>query len=88
MPETIHLTVNGKTVIVSPDTTVAVAVLLAGETAFRRSVHGEPRGPLCGMGICFECRVAIDGAPHCRSCQTLCRPGMEVRTDNRGIDDW
>ena len=45
-----------------------------------RSVTGEPRGPLCGMGICFECRATIDGMPHQRSCQILCAAGMEVRT--------
>jgi sarcosine oxidase subunit alpha len=44
-------------------------------------VLGESRGPLCGMGICMECRVTINGQPHCRSCQTLCEEGMEVRTD-------
>ncbi len=81
MPEPIRLIVNGQPVTVPPGTTVAAAILLAGQTVFRRSVRGEPRGPLCGMGICFECRVTIDGAPHCRSCQILCRPGMEVRTD-------
>ena len=81
MPELIRLTVNGTEVSVPAGTTVAAAILLAGETMFRRSVRGDPRGPLCGMGICFECRVTIDGEPHCRSCQTLCRPGMEVRTD-------
>jgi sarcosine oxidase subunit alpha len=59
---------------------VTTAVLLAGK-ACRTSVSGEPRGPLCGMGICFECRVAINGKPHCQSCQTLCEQGMEVRTD-------
>ena len=62
-------------------TTVAAAVMASGESAFRRSVTGEPRGPLCGMGICFECRVTIDGVPHSRSCQTPCVEGMEVRTD-------
>jgi D-hydroxyproline dehydrogenase subunit gamma len=36
---------------------------------------------LCGMGICFECRVTIDGREHCRSCQIPCAEGMEVRTD-------
>ena len=81
MPEQIHLRVNGRPVSVAAGSTVAAAVLLAGETSFRRSVRGERRGPLCGMGICFECRVTIDGEPHGRSCQTLCRPGMEVRTD-------
>jgi sarcosine oxidase subunit alpha len=60
---------------------VAAAVLQAGITSFRRSVSGEPRGPLCGMGICFECRVRIEGAAHVRSCQTLCENGMDVRTD-------
>ena len=81
MPETIPLTVNGRKVTVPAGSTVAAAIFLAGETVFRRSVSGEPRGVLCGMGVCFECRVTIDGEPHLRSCQTTCRPGMEVRTD-------
>jgi sarcosine oxidase subunit alpha len=32
------------------------------------------------MGICFECRVTIDGQPHARSCQIPLREGMEIRT--------
>lgn len=80
MPSPVTVTVNGSPVSVPPGTTVAVAVMIAGQSC-RTSVTGEPRGPLCGMGICFECRVAIDGRPHCRSCQILCKPGMEVRTD-------
>jgi len=51
------------------------------QPGFRRSVSGELRGPLCGMGICMECRVTLNGHPHERSCQTLCAPGMEVVTD-------
>ena len=76
----VKLTVNGMTVSVLAGTTIAVAVAMTGQ-ACRTSVSGEPRGPLCGMGICFECRVTINGMPHCRSCQILCEPGMEVRTD-------
>jgi NADPH-dependent 2,4-dienoyl-CoA reductase/sulfur reductase-like enzyme len=49
--------------------TVASRMLAAGTTAFRQSVTGQPRGPLCGMGVCYECRVTIDGVPHRRSCQ-------------------
>jgi sarcosine oxidase subunit alpha len=60
---------------------VAAAVLQAGVNSFRRSVTGEARGPLCGMGICFECRVMVNGVAHVRSCQTLCEDGMDVRTD-------
>jgi sarcosine oxidase subunit alpha len=77
----IEIRVNGRAVRVAEGTTVAAAVMGAGEPAFRRSATGEPRGPLCGMGICFECRLTIDGVPHSRSCQTLCTDGMEVRTD-------
>lgn len=80
MPETVNLWVNGSPISVPSGTTVACAVLISGETTFRRSVSGEARGPLCGMGICFECRVTINGVEHYRSCQVVCRDGMEVRT--------
>jgi len=81
MPETVRLTINGKPVSVPVGTTVAAAILRGGEHVFRRSVSGMPRGPLCGMGICFECRVTIDGRSHQPSCQTPCRAGMDIRTD-------
>lgn len=80
MLEAITVRVNGRAIAAPAGSTVAAAIMLAGACC-RKSVSGDPRGPLCGMGICFECRVTIDGRPHCRSCQTLCKPGMDVRTD-------
>jgi D-hydroxyproline dehydrogenase subunit gamma len=80
MPEEITLRVNGETVSIPAGTTVAVAMALCGQSC-RTSVLGEPRAALCGMGICFECRVTINGDAHQRSCQILCAPGMDVRTD-------
>lgn len=80
MPDPVTLRVNGSPVTVLAGVTVAVAVALAGQ-ACRTSVSGEPRGVLCGMGICFECRVSINGRPHCRSCQMVCETGMDVKTD-------
>lgn len=82
MPDIAHpisVTVNGTGVVVAPGTTVAAAVMMTGSAA-RISVTGEARTPLCGMGICFECRVTIDGVAHQRSCQIPCAPGMDVRT--------
>ena len=81
MPETVTVVVNGVSVNMPAGSTVAAAILKSGSDSFRRSAGGEPRGPLCGMGICFECRVTIDDEPHCRSCQTVCKNGMDVRTD-------
>ena len=78
------VTVNGSPVVAPPGATVAVAVAIAGQ-ACRTSVTGEPRGALCAMGICYECCVAINGKPHCRSCQVLCEPGMEIKTDESGF---
>ncbi len=81
MPETVMLVVNGVSVTMPAGSMVSAAVLKAGVRSFRKSVTGEARGPLCGMGICFECRVTIDGEAHCRSCQTPCQSGMDVQTD-------
>jgi sarcosine oxidase subunit alpha len=81
MVDPILLRVNGKSVSVAAGTVVAAVLAQSGLTRFRRSVTGESRGPLCGMGICMECRVTINGHAHCRSCQILCEQGMEVRTD-------
>ena len=81
MLEQITIRVNGRAVSVPAGSMVAAAVITAGVAGFRRSVSGELRGPLCGMGICFECRVKIDGRAHSRSCQVPCREGMDVLTD-------
>jgi predicted molibdopterin-dependent oxidoreductase YjgC len=76
----LSLTVNGSAVRVPAGSMVAAAVALAGVDTYRRSVRGEARGPLCGMGICFECRVTIDGQAHRLGCQTPCEDGMTVVT--------
>ena len=80
MPELVGVKVNGELVEVPAGATVAAAIMARGEAVFRRSVGGEPRGPLSGMGICFECRVTVDGVPYVRSCQILCRTGMAIET--------
>jgi threonine dehydrogenase-like Zn-dependent dehydrogenase len=75
-----RLTINGRTIEAAPGSTVAAAVAACG-AATRRSVTGEGRGPLCGMGICFECRVTINGRAHQRSCQMAVAEGMEIATE-------
>jgi sarcosine oxidase subunit alpha len=76
----VEIEVDGATLRVPEGTTVAVALLGAGVHRLRSSVRGAPRGPLCGMGTCLECRVTIDGMPHRRACLELVRPGMRVVT--------
>jgi sarcosine oxidase subunit alpha len=81
MPENIAVKVNGVAVLVAPGTSAAAAVILAGFAACRASVTGAPRAPLCGMGICFECRALVNGVAHTRTCQVTCQPGMVISTD-------
>jgi D-hydroxyproline dehydrogenase subunit gamma len=85
----VTVTVDGQTVQVQEGSSVVAAIALAvcstsattpGAVVTRRSVTGELRGPLCGMGVCQECRVTIDGVPHRLACQTLCAQGMTVAT--------
>jgi sarcosine oxidase subunit alpha len=81
MRDHVTISVNGKPVSVPSGTLLAAAVVQAGVSSFRTSVRGEPRGPLCGMGVCFECCVTINGKASSRSCLTLCEEGMEVQTN-------
>lgn len=81
MPATVRILVNGVPHDVPGAVSLAAALLNAGHAAFRRSVNGEPRGPVCGMGTCHECRVTIDGTTGRRACLEPVREGMEVVLD-------
>ena len=73
------LTLNGQALRVAAGTCVAAALMLGGDGCSRTSVSGQRRAPLCGMGICQECRVSINGQRRL-ACQTLCLDGMQVQT--------
>lgn len=77
----VALVIDGREVRVPAGISVAAALLNSGVVGFRRSVSGEPRAPLCGMGSCYECRVTIDGRRQRRSCLEPVREGMRVETD-------
>ena len=79
-PPTVTIHADGRLVRVPAGISVAAALLELHVVAFRRSVAGELRGPLCGMGTCYECRVTIDGAPHRRACLVPVAEGMQIVT--------
>jgi sarcosine oxidase subunit alpha len=81
MDRIVHIRIDGTRVTVPLGTTVAAALANHGRLALRRSVRGEARGPLCGMGSCFECRATVDGRRQVRTCMVRCTDGMEVHTD-------
>lgn len=79
--EHIEVAIDGEIQRVLPGVTVLAALLTTGGWTVRKSVTGESRGPICGMGVCYECRCTIDDIPNERACMVLCRPGMVIRTD-------
>ena len=80
----VEIVVDGRRLRVSAGMTLAAALMDAGVGAFRISVTGMPRAPICGMGSCFECRVTVNGRPHQRSCLIPCSEGMVVETGSGG----
>ena len=75
----IEFSLDGQPQRVPAGVTVAAALYLAGTGITRISVSGEQRAAFCGMGICQECRVDIDGQRRL-ACQTLCSDGLRVDT--------
>jgi len=80
MSEMVAVRVAGIRIEVRQGTSAAGAAIIGG-THCRTSVGGQLRAPLCGMGICFECRMKINGKVHVRSCQVVCTDGMEIEPD-------
>jgi predicted molibdopterin-dependent oxidoreductase YjgC len=59
--------------------TVAAALLAAGQCILRKTARrNETRGLFCGMGVCFDCLVSIDGRPNRQACLTPVTDGMRV----------
>jgi len=74
----LSLTLDGRTVNAYEGETVAAVLLAEGHIATRKTRSGSPRGVYCGMGVCFDCLVVVDGVPNTRACVTWVREGMDV----------
>ena len=59
---------------IGPEISVAAALAIHGSAVTRYSVSGMARAPLCGMGVCQECRTTINGVQHQLACQTPTLP--------------
>ena len=74
----LSLTLDGRAVNAYEGETVAAVLLAEGHIATRKTRSGSPRGVYCGMGVCFDCLVVVDGVPNTRACVTWVREGMDV----------
>jgi len=82
----VRLRVDGRPITAYSGETVFAALLAEGIKALRnpsKDRSKNARGGFCGMGVCQECRVRVDGLPDQRACMTEVRDGMEIYTDGR-----
>ena len=81
----VALTLDGRPATAYEGESVATVLLAAGHVATRFTQGGAPRGVFCGIGVCFDGLVVVDGVPNTRACVTWVREGMRVsRQDGLG----
>ncbi|MER6262967.1 (2Fe-2S)-binding protein [Streptomyces sp. NPDC059688] len=87
--EAFTVTFDGRPLPALPGQTIAAALWSAGVTAWRSTRGtGAPRGVFCGIGVCFDCLVTVDGRPNRRACLVPVRPGQLIRSqEGTGHDD-
>lgn len=79
--KTIEFTFNGEKLSAVPGQTVGAAILDSGKRSLRTTrFENKPRGIFCGIGICFDCLVSIDGVANQRACLVSVQPNMNVQT--------
>ena len=80
-PGTMSFTLDGRPLRARPGQSVGAALTDAGVRSWRTTRKREkPRGLFCGIGVCFDCLIEVDGRPDQRACLTPVQPGMRLRT--------
>ncbi|MFD8561536.1 (2Fe-2S)-binding protein [Streptosporangium canum] len=83
-----EISVDGAPVRVIPGQTIGAALHGAGIRSWRTTrIGARPRGLFCGIGVCFDCLVTVNGSPSLRACLTEARPGDRVSTGARAGQD-
>lgn len=71
--------VDGKEVPAFEGETVLAVLWASGDHTVHTTARArEPRGFYCGIGICFDCLVTVDGAVNVRACLEPVRAGMKI----------
>ena len=79
MPD-VEFTFDGVPMRATSGQSIAAALMQDGIVAWRRTrLDGRPRGILCGIGICYDCLITVNGELNVRACVTTVEPGDDVR---------
>ncbi len=80
----ISVSVDGQPVVAFEGESAAAVLLAQGMRTFRHTAGlGQGRGLYCGMGICYDCLVTVDGVANVRACMTPVEQGTAIETKPR-----
>jgi sarcosine oxidase subunit alpha len=83
----LNVMVDGEPVEAYAGETAATVLIAAGYMVYQDATPERPHKCLfCGMGVCFNCLVTINGIPNTRACITSVTEGMVIET-NWSSDD-
>ncbi len=74
----ITFTFQGHAITAKTGQSLAAALTKAGHRNFRETAKSAERGMFCGMGVCQDCLVTVDGKPNVRACMSPAKDGMTV----------
>jgi len=78
-----RITIDGEPHDVPPNRTLAAVLIAAGRQSWRTTrTNDRPRGVFCGIGVCFDCLLVVNGVPDVRACQRFPADGDIVRTQH------
>ncbi|MET7995077.1 (2Fe-2S)-binding protein [Amycolatopsis sp. NPDC005232] len=76
MSERVKFSFRGQEIVAEAGQSVGAALIAAGHRSWRTTRRdGAPRGVFCGIGVCFDCLVVVNGKPGRRACLTEVLPG-------------
>lgn len=75
---TVH--VDGHPVSGLAGQTIAGILLSAGRDSWRTTRRGRPRGVFCGIGVCYDCLLTVNGLSDVRACQRRAADGDVIAT--------
>ena len=75
----VHAAFEGEPIEAEAGASVAAALIASDRVAWRTTREGRSRGLFCGIGVCFDCLVEIDGESGQRACMIPLAEGMDVR---------
>ncbi|PON19054.1 hypothetical protein C2W62_04750 [Candidatus Entotheonella serta] len=77
----VQVEVDGASVAAFDGESVAAVLMAGGQRVLTEASSDHlARTLFCGMGLCHQCLVTVDGVRDVRACMTRIRPGMKIAT--------